>query len=124
MDSSNQSPLNQRVIFVLASLVESTQGALWLADEAGTISAQCFLNTKPVKHTQLAPTEELVEFFRGSNWIIDLKQYKADPTKYNYLDIPECIQKLEAPWLIVPLYNQGALFGFVVIKVSQTPTSN
>ncbi len=115
MDTSNQSPLVQRVIFVLASLVESNRGALWLADESGNLTAESYLNIKPIRHTQLENSEEIVEFFKVSNWIIDLKQYKADPTKYNYLDIPECIHRLESPWLIIPLYNQGSLFGFVVV---------
>ncbi|PID43548.1 MAG: PEP-CTERM system histidine kinase PrsK [Proteobacteria bacterium] len=120
MDSSNQAPLEQRVISVLASLVESNKGALWLTNENQDLVAESFLNNKPVKHSQIESGSEIVDFFKRNNWIIDLRQYAADPTKYNYLEIPECITRLDEPWIIVPIYNQGALYGFVVIGESIT----
>ncbi len=115
MDSTNQSPLEQRIISVLASLVESNKGALWLTSENKDLVAESYLNNKPIKHSQIESNAEIVDFFKKNNWIIDLKQYDTDPTKYNYLEIPECITKLDKPWIIVPIYNQGTLYGFVVI---------
>lgn len=116
VDSVEKTPLKERVIQVMAGLVESHSGALWLESETAGYSAQSYYNSRPIRNNHIEPASELVSFFKQNNWIIDLKEYFTDPTKYQLLEIPDCISKMDHPWLIVPLYNHNRVFGFTVIN--------
>lgn len=116
VDSVEKTPLKERVIQVLAGLVESHSGALWLKRDDTGYTAQSYLSSRAIRNNHVDETSELITFFKQSNWIVDLKEYFTDPTKYHLLEIPDCISKMDHPWLIVPLYNNNSVFGFVVIN--------
>ncbi|MCG8611042.1 MAG: PEP-CTERM system histidine kinase PrsK [Pseudomonadales bacterium] len=115
-NQGDQSPLEERVIRVISGLVESHSGALWLKDEDNNLALECSVNFNVPKHNTIHQSSEIVRYFEQNNWIIDLAEYGSDPTKYNFLDVPDCITNTSNPWLIVPLYASEELHGFVVIS--------
>ncbi|OZG73405.1 histidine kinase [Hahella sp. CCB-MM4] len=108
--------LEKKVIQLLAEPVESQAGALWLKNEDNNFSASTFWNMPEIKFDRIDNNSELVDFMRQSDWIINLKEYQLDPTRYHLMEIPDCLWTTHKPWLLVPLFIGDALIGFVLIS--------
>lgn len=114
-DLSDEPPLPQRVIRMLAGLVESNSGAIWLIGEQNAYILKAAVNLSVPKHTMIDNDSELVRFFQNREWIVDLHEYKADPVSYNLLEIPDAISKTSDGWLIIPLYLGNELYGMALV---------
>jgi putative PEP-CTERM system histidine kinase len=114
-DFSDEPPLPQRVIRILASLVESNAGALWLRSEQNTYILKASVNLSTPKHTTLDADADLVRFLETREWIIDLHEYRTDPVSYNLLEIPDAIGKTAEGWLVIPLYLDKELYGIAMV---------
>lgn len=114
-DLSDDPPLPQRVIRILAGLVESNAGAIWLVGEKDDYVLKAAVNLSTPKYTMIDSDSELVRFFRDREWIVDLHEYKADPVSYNLLEIPDAITKTPDGWLIIPLYLGNELYGLALV---------
>lgn len=114
-DLSNDPPLPQRVIRILAGLVESNAGAIWLIGEQDAYILKASVNLSTPKYTMIEGDSELVRFFQDREWIVDLHEYKADPVSYNLLEIPDTIAKTPDCWLIIPLYLGNDLYGMALV---------
>lgn len=107
--------MEDRTIRVLAELVNSPGGALWLRDEDNNFVIRAYWNIDPIKHNRIDVASELVEFLSQSDWVIDLKEYQVDPTRYHLIEIPDCIFQIPSPRLLVPLVVKEQLYGFVLL---------
>lgn len=114
-DLSDEPPLPQRVIRMLAGLVESNSGAIWLIGEQDAYILKAAVNLSVPKHTMIDNDSELVRFFQNREWIVDLHEYKVDPVSYNLLEIPDAISKTPDGWLIIPLYLGNELYGMALV---------
>lgn len=112
---SNDPPLPERVIRILAGLVESNGGAMWLKGERDAYVLKAAVNLSTPKHTIIDHDAELVRFFSDREWIVDLHEYGVDPVSYNLLEIPDAITKTPDAWLIIPLYLGNDLYGMAVV---------
>ncbi|WP_020408157.1 XrtA/PEP-CTERM system histidine kinase PrsK [Hahella ganghwensis] len=108
--------LEKKVIQLMAEPVESQAGALWLKNEDNNFSATTFWNMPEIKFDKIDNNSELIDFMRQSDWIIDLKEYQLDPTRYHLMEIPDCLWTTHKPWLLVPLFIGDSLIGFVLIS--------
>jgi len=114
-DQSDNSPLPHRVIRILAGLVESNAGAIWLKGDKGAYSLSASVNLPTPRYTVIDADADLVHFFNEQEWIIDLNEYRADPLAYNLLEIPDAISRMPDRWLIIPLYLGNELYGIATI---------
>lgn len=114
-DLSDDPPLPNRVIRMLAGLVESNAGAIWLIGDQDAYVLKATVNMNTPKHTIIDADSELVRFLRDREWIIDLHEYKVDPVSYNLLEIPDAITKTPDAWLIIPLYLGNELYGMALV---------
>jgi putative PEP-CTERM system histidine kinase len=114
-DLSEEPPLTERVIRILAGLVESNGGAIWLKGERDAYALKAAINLSTPKHTMIDSDAELVRFFRNREWIIDLHEYQSDPVGYNLMEIPDAIAKTPDGWLIIPLYLGNDLYGMALV---------
>ncbi len=112
---SDDPPLPERVIRILAGLVESTAGALWVRDEHGNFVLHTTVNLTAPRHTMIDNQSELVRFFRQREWIIDLREYRGDPIRYNLLEIPDAVLRFADGWLIIPMYLGDDLYGIALV---------
>lgn len=117
---SEDPPLPERVVRVMAGLVESNAGALWIKDDDGNYTLSTSINIVPPKRTRIDDNEEMVRYLRGQEWIIDLEEYHDDPTRYNLLEIPDSILAFPDGWLIIPLYLADDLYGICLIGTPYT----
>lgn len=114
-DLSDDPPLPERVIRMLAGLVESNAGAIWVVGEQDAYVLKSCVNLSTPKYTMIDHDSELVRFFREREWILDLHEYKADPVSYDLLEIPDAIAKTPDGWLIIPLYLGNELYGLALV---------
>lgn len=112
---SDHPPLPERIIRILAGLVESTSGALWVRDEDGNFMLQSTVNLEQPRFTSIDGTSELARFFSNREWIIDLDEYRDDPVRYNLLEIPDPILKFGRGWLLIPMYLGNDLYGVTLV---------
>lgn len=114
-DVSDDPPLPQRAIRILADLVESNAGAIFLKSEQGPYTLKESANLATPKFTTIDEEAELVHFFIEQEWIVNLDEYREDPVSYDLLEIPDAIAKIPDAWLIIPLYLSNELYGIAVI---------
>ena len=112
--------LGQSVIRALSDLVESPGGALWLADSYGNCTMHSRLN-----HPQLQVAEPLqspfCRFLTEREWILNLDEFRVQPSRYEGLVLPEWLASIEDAWLVIPLKTGERLIGFVVLSSPRTP---
>ncbi|MBQ0834552.1 XrtA/PEP-CTERM system histidine kinase PrsK [Marinobacter sp.] len=114
-DLSDDPPLPLRAIRILAGLVESNAGAIWLKNEQGAYTLKESANVATPRYTIIDEDSDLVRFFVDKEWIINLDEYKADPVSYNLLEIPDAISRTPDAWLVIPLYLGNELYGIAMI---------
>src|SRR5690606_24872241 len=107
--------LAQRIVRVLMSLVECNAGALWVRDEHDHFSPIAYVNHRDIRHGEIDRHGEFIDYMRQGDWVIDLHEYQADPSRYQLLEIPEVIWNMDKPWLIIPLFLKDNLYGFAVV---------
>ena len=111
--------LQARTVIALADLVESPGGALWLKDESGGFAPAARWNTPAVAAVEPAQGS-LAAFLTRSSWIVSLPEYRAEPSRYGELVLPDWLSLVGDPWLIVPLISGSGLLGFVVLVTPRT----
>ncbi|MEX2475937.1 XrtA/PEP-CTERM system histidine kinase PrsK [Marinobacter sp.] len=114
-------PLPERVIRILSGLVESNAGALWIRDEQGAYVLKTAINLRPPRFTTIDGDCELCRFLQNQEWIIDLHEYRADPVRYNLLEMPDSITRVSGGWLVIPLYLGNDLYGVALIGNPYAP---
>ena len=112
---SDSPPLPERVIRILAGLVESNAGALWIKEDTGDFVLKTAINLAAPKYTTIDANSELVRFFGEREWIVDLHEYHRDPVRYNLLEIPDSISRITGLWLVIPLYLGNDLYGIAAV---------
>lgn len=108
-------PLPERVVRIMADLVESNAGALWIKDDDGNYVLYTTVNLAPPKYTTIDGNSNIVSFFNEKEWIIDLEEYHQDPIRYELLEVPDAILKFPDGWLIIPLYLGDDLYGICLV---------
>ncbi len=112
---SDHPPLPERIIRILAGLVESSSGALWVRDEDGNFMLQSTVGMEQPRFTSIDRECELTRFFNEREWIVDLVEYRKDPVRYNLLEIPDPMLKFHRGWLVIPMYLGNQLYGITLV---------
>ena len=112
---SQSPPLQERIIRILAGLVESNAGVIWVKDDRGDFALKSAINLAPPKYTTIDAHSELIRFLGEREWIVDLHEYRQDPVSYNLLEIPDPIAQINGGWLIIPLYLGNDLYGIALV---------
>jgi putative PEP-CTERM system histidine kinase len=106
--------INERCVRALADLVESPGGALWLRCEGRHFRQVARWSTGAV--TEAEPLDgALPRFLAATGWVVELREYRADPERYSHLVLPAWLESLPDAWLVVPLLASDGLLGFLVL---------
>ena len=109
----------------IAQIVGSPGGVLFLpAEMEGDFVASAAWPSKDwptSRYPPVAPGEELPQFLRRSQWVIDLRELHASPDTYQNLPLPESLAAKSRLRLIVPLMLKDELLGFVVLADPPPP---
>ncbi|GAA5185551.1 PEP-CTERM system histidine kinase PrsK [Niveibacterium umoris] len=117
--SGASADLAAAVIRGLADLVESPGGLLWLKDHNGR-----FVPFGRLNHVQVDASEPVggpfAQFLQSRGWIVDLAEVRSQPSIYEGFSPPEWLEQVPDAWLIVPLFVEVELVGFVVLMTART----
>ncbi len=116
-------PLNERVIWALAEIVESSGGLLWTRTEKGNYRFRARFNAQYAVEHVIEAEEPMAPFMERQRWVIDLDEYRSAPDVYGDLGLPEWILQNPDAWLIVPLIHDERLLGFVMLLQPRAPQS-
>ena len=113
-------PLGDRALRALAQVVESSGGSLWLKQERGEFRPVVQLGLD-ISSDAIEPADSpLARFLQQREWVIDLGQWRSDPTRYDSLALPNWLGSQKRAWLVIPLMQEGHLLGFAVLVRSKT----
>ncbi|SDY31717.1 XrtA/PEP-CTERM system histidine kinase PrsK [Nitrosomonas sp. Nm58] len=112
--SEGELELRARAIKALAQLVESPAGGLWFRQENGRYQSIAGWNISLKKEITEAKNK-FCQFLEEKAWVIDLREYHADPKKYSALVLPDWLSDIPESRLIVPLVLHRELLGFVIL---------
>lgn len=112
---SDDPPLPERAMRILAGLVESNAGAIWLKDDRGSFTLKASVNIAIAKYTDIESDSDLVRLFNHRDWVVNLQEYRADPVAYDLLELPEAIANIPEAWLVIPLYLDNELYGIAMV---------
>ena len=113
--------LRQRAIIALAEIMDSPQGLLFSRGEDGRLRLTESWNFGE-PDTLVEPEDgPLADFLQRTEWVVDLKEYRANPELYHGLDIPHWLHNVQRAWLIVPMMQLERLQGFVILGEPRAP---
>jgi len=113
--------LQVRTIMALGDLLESPAGALWLRNDSNRFVQAARWNTAASDAVEPADGS-LASFFERTGWIVDVTEYRRDPSHYPGLALPKWLADAsDSPWLVDPLIVGTELAGFVVLMTPRTP---
>src|SRR5690606_648589 len=99
-------------------------GILFLAEEEGGryVPAASWPEQEPDPAVQpLLAEEELPQFLRERQWIVDMKEYRELPDHYGNLLLPSWLLSDSRLRLVSPLLAQERLLGFMVLYDPPAP---
>ncbi len=102
------------VIQVLARMVDSRAGLLWLCDDYKQYRNAAAWQTNwidAVASTDIA----LVKFLEETGYVINLMDLESQADEYQCPILPNWMANIARPWLIVPLFGLESMLGFVIL---------
>ena len=113
--------LKVRAVKALADVVDSAGGMLWTRTESGRFRHNTSWNLPEQVTETVQPESPLIRFLEENREVIELDEYARKPEIYPRLDLPEWLQEVKYPWLIVPLILNDELIGFIVLVKPRAP---
>ncbi|PCJ37978.1 MAG: PEP-CTERM system histidine kinase PrsK [Cellvibrionales bacterium] len=121
--ATSENTVPERIIRAIASLVGSEGGILWAKQENNTFTELANWNMPEPGLTNGTDLESMTHFVNANSWIIDIEEFHENPTLYSGLKLPPWLIAIEGAWLIIPLDFNAELYGFALIRRSETHTS-
>ena len=120
VSSSDPQRTAETVVRALANLVESPSGMLWLQRVTEADFVQVAHWNLPTLAFSEARDGELAAFWRERSWIIDIDEWRRQPSAYPGLVLPPWLATEPRCWLLLPLLVGPQLIGFVVLGRPRT----
>jgi len=115
----------ENAVTALAQIVDSPAGGLWLLDRGNERYQLVATLGEMPRLPDVVSDDSLIVFMKREGWLIDLHEYRHDPSIYGDLSLPGWLTRIDQPWLVVPLMLDSQLFGLVVLtEAAHTPTFN
>lgn len=112
--ASSVDTLREASVRVMADLVESPGGMLWLRDDQGGYAPAARLNV-PALDAREPADSALVATVLGRMWVVNIEEHRSRPGVYGHMRLPEWVASIPDAWLICPLGSEDMPLGFVVL---------
>jgi putative PEP-CTERM system histidine kinase len=110
-----EAPLAERGLRALGEAISSPGGMLWLEDrESGRFVKVAAFGTASetaggmdsTSGSEIAPDDEMVQFLRRAQWVVDSREYREDPGKYSNAFDADGFW-MHRPSIVLPLIHGG-----------------
>ena len=126
LSESELDNVSATAVRAVAQIVNSPGGIVWVQEEDGKnyLPLGAWHSEIPVMGS-VGNQSSLVRFLRQRQWVIDLNEMRAHPHRYEGLELEDWVREHEEWWLIVPLFLQNSIFGFIILEKPRiVPTLN
>ena len=126
LSESSPDQVPTTAIRAVAQIVNSPGGIAWARqqDEESYLPVGSWRCVMPIL-LSVERRSSLIRFLKDSQWIIDLKEMREHPSRYEGLQLEAPFHEQEDWWLIVPMILGNRLFGFIVLlKPRAVPSLN
>ena len=113
-DKTQDNDRYKSAIEALAKTVEARAGMLWLRDNQSNFINAASWNTNRLD-SKVTSSEPLIRFFEDKGFVININELKSHSDEYGHLELPAWVEKVESPWLLIPLFGTEALIGFAIL---------
>ena len=117
--AASETTVPERIIRAIASLVGSEGGILWAKQDNASYAVLSNWNMPEPDPTSGTELEPMISFVEANSWIIDIEEFRQDPSLYSGLTLPPSFIEMEGAWLVVPLDFNAELCGFAIIRHSE-----
>lgn len=116
-----EQPLPIRAIKSLAQIVSSPAGFLWLRESADA-PFECVegWNTQMSADAIVPADDPVIAFMQERHWILDTAELQRQPELYAGVERPDWLAALPDALLVVPLFSNETIIGFVVLFQSSS----
>ncbi|MGB5833999.1 MAG: XrtA/PEP-CTERM system histidine kinase PrsK, partial [Thiohalocapsa sp.] len=116
-----EAALPERIVFALSELVESPGGAIWVRMEDGICRfGHCWNISQTEVDVHWDPAQFCVALSRSGR-IMKIEAEDGDDPPADGVPIPEWMINQRSLWLLVPLFHEDQLFGFVILSKPRAP---
>jgi putative PEP-CTERM system histidine kinase len=105
----------EAVIRVMAHIVDARAGLLWVRGDHERFENVAAWKMDPVNAVEPGDGA-LVRFLRDKAYVINVTEFESHTDEYVGLDLPEWVGMVNRGWLIVPLFGEDSLLGFVILS--------
>ena len=126
LSESSPEQVPTTAIRAVAQIVNSPGGIAWARqqDEDSYLPVGSWRCVMPIL-LSVGRRSSLIRFLKDRQWIIDLKEMREHPSRYEGLQLEAPFNEQEDWWLIVPMILGNRLFGFIVLlKPRAVPSLN
>ncbi|MEE9302494.1 MAG: XrtA/PEP-CTERM system histidine kinase PrsK, partial [Thiotrichaceae bacterium] len=102
------------VIHVLARIVNAQVGLLWLCNDRKQYRNVAAWQTDWVDAV-IPGNLPLVQFLEETGYVMNLMDLESHADEYQELVLPDWMESVDKPWLIVPLFGLESMLGFVIL---------
>lgn len=110
--ADSEDSLPERVVHVIANIVDSPSGGLWLSSDGNHYEQVAQIGMGWIPSAELKKTDDLIAHLSNSFEVVDLHENQDALARQS---LPHWLRALPKAWLIVPLELQGRLVGFVLL---------
>ena len=105
----------EHIIKSLGVIVNCRAGSLWLSDRGNGYNNVSTWSDTLINNNE--PGDSIfIQFLKNKGYIINLDEIKYQETEYADLELPDWLERLDKPWLIIPLFAQDHFIGFVILS--------
>jgi len=116
LSAAEAEQVHNTAVRAVAQIVKSPGGIVWACppDETFYVPVGSFGCDIPPRSSVSSGTS-LIRFLERRQWIIDVKEAREQPQRYDGLELEALFEEHPDWWLIIPLLLGKQLFGFIVL---------
>lgn len=114
--------MSRGVIRALANMMDCRAGFLF-ADSSARGWSCVYAWNAAIPEGDDVGNEAMRSFLQQTGWVLDLRPDRGDIRTLQDLAMPVWLERIEQPWLLIPLLQGESLLGFVVLAQPLAPQS-
>lgn len=121
--AASENSIPERIIRAIAGLVSSNGGILWAKSDNERYTLLSDWNMPEPETSSDDEFKAMIHFMAANLWIIDIEEFRQNPSLYTGLTLPSSLTAMPSAWLIIPLGFNDDICGFVILKRSEVYSS-
>ncbi len=128
LSQTHDADVYRKSLRAIAQIFSSPGGLLFTLDEDGRrLVAMAAENATPAEapgsELQLPIADPLARLLAERQWIVDIDEFRRDPSEYGGVALPPWLTGLDNAWIVSPLLDADRLIGLLVLLRPPPPVT-